>query len=278
MIRAAAIAAATLVLAPGLAAADALERIRSTGEIRLAVRDDAPPLSYLEDGVLKGYSVDLCRRVAERLAEDLDQPALARVLVPVNADTRFDAVATGEADLLCGAASQTLSRRAVVDFSIPIFVDGAAVMTREGGPADLQALAGQTVGVRGGTTTEEGLRATVEGAGIDADIVAFETHAEAVAALRAEEIDAYFADQSILLGLARAEGGEGLQVSGNTLSVETQALAMGRGETELRLAVDRALSALWRSGAVGEIFEANFAPAQPGDAMRALALLAPLRD
>ena len=278
MIRAAAIAAATLVLAPGLAAADALERIRSTGEIRLAVRDDAPPLSYLEDGVHKGYSVDLCRRVAERLAEDLDQPALARVLVPVNADTRFDAVATGEADLLCGAASQTLSRRAVVDFSIPIFVDGAAVMTREGGPADLQALAGQTVGVRGGTTTEEGLRATVEGAGIDADIVAFETHAEAVAALRAEEIDAYFADQSILLGLARAEGGEGLQVSGNTLSVETQALAMGRGETELRLAVDRALSALWRSGAVGEIFEANFAPAQPGDAMRALALLAPLRD
>ena len=277
MIRAAAIAAA-LALAPGLAAADALERIRSTGEIRLAVRDDAPPLSYEEDGVHKGYTVDVCRRVAERLAEDLDLPALARVLVPVDADNRFDAVATGEADLLCGAASQTLSRRAVVDFSIPVFVDGAAVMTREGGPADLQALAGRTVGVRGGTTTADGLRATVEGAGVDIGIVTFETHGAAVSALRAEEIDAYFADQSILLGLVRAAGGEGLQVSGNTFSVETQALAMARGETELRLAVDRALSALWRSGAIGAIFEANFAPAQPGEVMRVLSLLAPLRD
>jgi polar amino acid transport system substrate-binding protein/glutamate/aspartate transport system substrate-binding protein len=276
MIRAA--IAAALLLAGGGAAADALDRIRERGEIRLAVREDAAPLSSLVDGVHQGYAVDVCRRLSELLAGELGLPSLNRALVPVDAETRFAAVAEGRADLLCGAASVTLQRRETVDFSIPIFVDGAAVLTRAGAAESFDALAGQRIGVRSGTTTERSLRATLERLGMAAEVIEVGDHAEGVAGVREGAFEAYFADQSILYGLLRAEGGAGLQVSGNTLSVEPQALAMARGETALRLAVDRALSRMWRDGEMGVFFEKAFAPAKPGDAMRALAILAPIPE
>ena len=276
MIRAA--IAAALLLSAGAAAADALDRIRQSGEIRLAVRDDAAPLSSLVDGVHQGYAVDICRRLSERLAEQLGMSGLNRTLVPVDAETRFDAIVEGRADLLCGAASVTLARREIVDFSIPIYVDGAAVMTLAGGPTEFEALEGKRIGVRAGTTTARSLASALDRMGMTAEVVEVTDHAEGAAGLREGAFDAYFADQSILLGLQRGDGGEGLQISGNTLSVEVQALAMPRGETALRLEVDRALSRMWFSGEIPVLFRKAFAPAEPGDGMRALGLLAPIPE
>ena len=272
-----ALAAVTLAALPGgPAAADALDAIADRGEIRLAVRSDAAPLSYEEDGAHRGYAVDVCRAVAEHLADAFGRESLLHVFVPVDAETRFDAVAEGRADLLCGAASVTLERRERVDFSIPIFVDGAAVMTRQGGPAEFRALDGRGIGVRAGTTTARSLTATLERFGMTADVTEVADHAAGLAGVQAGAFDAYFADQSILLWLSI--GAEDVQVSGNTLSIEPQALAMARGESGLRLAVDRALSRMYRSGEMADIFARNFAPAEPGDAMRALALTAPIPE
>jgi polar amino acid transport system substrate-binding protein/glutamate/aspartate transport system substrate-binding protein len=273
----AAIAAACLLTASG-AAADALDRIRETGEIRLAVRDDAAPLSALVDGVHQGYAVDICRRLTDRLADQLGLPGLNRALVPVTAETRFDAIASGEADLLCGAATITLTRRETVDFSIPIYVDGAAVMLPSGAAHAFEALAGKTIGVRAATTTARSLTATLARLGMEAEVVEVGDHADGVAGLRDGTLDAYFADQSILFGLLRAHGTEGLQVSENPLSIEPQALAMARGESALRLEVDRALSRMWREGEMRTLFDKAFAPAEPGDGLRALSLLAPIPE
>jgi polar amino acid transport system substrate-binding protein len=280
MIRAAIAAAAlftTAMLAPQGADADALDRIRATGEIRLAVRDDAPPLSYVEDGVHQGFTVDICRRLAERLAQQLGVPNLARTLMPVSAENRFEAIALGRADLLCGAASVTIQRRARVDFSIPVFVDGASMMMREGFDVDFTDLTGKRLGVRAGTTTSQALLNTLRQAGMTAAILEFEDHNEGVASLKAGEIDAYMGDQSILMGLARADG-SGLAVARNTLTIEPQALAMGLGENRLRLEVDRALSRMWREGEIAALFDKAFAPAEPGEAMRALGVLAPIPE
>jgi polar amino acid transport system substrate-binding protein/glutamate/aspartate transport system substrate-binding protein len=278
MIRAA-VAAALFAAGVSAAAADALDRVRETGTIRLAVRDDAAPMSYLRDGVPAGYTVATCARMAERLAEQLGLETLAAKFVVVEAETRFAAIAEGAADVLCGAATVTLERRETMDFSIPVFVDGASVMTLEGGPADFAALDDKRIGVRAGTTTAEALRATLARAGMQAAVVEVDDHAAGLSGGREGVFDAYFADQSILMRLA-AEAGDGptLAVSANTLSVEPQALAMARGETRLRLEVDRALSRMWRSGEMAAIFERVFAPVPPGEALRALSLLAPIPE
>ena len=63
--------------------------------------------------------------------------------VPVGAEDRFEAIMDGRIDLLCGATSVTIRRRAMIDFSIPTFIDGASVMFSADGPDGFEGLAGQ---------------------------------------------------------------------------------------------------------------------------------------
>ena len=167
-------------LGQGAAADDAatLERIKEKKEIRLGYREDAAPFSYVDNGRPAGYSVALCLEVANALQQDLKMPELTMAFVPVTAENRFDAVAKGAIDLLCEATSVTLTRRETMDFSIPTFVSGASLAIRPDGPTSVEALAGQKIGVLGGTTTQADLDTTLKGQGITADVVVVHTHDE----------------------------------------------------------------------------------------------------
>ena len=66
-----------------------------------------------------------------------------------------------------------------------------------------------------------------------------------------------------------------LSISDNTLTVETQGLALPRGDDDFRLAVDRAVSALYRTGQMEAIFKQALPGAQPGMALQALFLISP---
>ena len=93
-------------------AAQTLERITETGELRIGYRTDAAPLSYADaQGLPAGYSVAVCNAVAALLAGELGLDGLTTTPVAVDVEDRFTAVAEGRIDLLCGAASITLPRR-----------------------------------------------------------------------------------------------------------------------------------------------------------------------
>src|SRR5690606_30196851 len=126
---------------------------------------------------------------------------------------------------LCGAATITLERRAQVDFSLPTFVDGAAVLLPVDADREFEALAGERVGVRDGTTTEAVLRASLEASGMQAEVVTFDDHQAGLTALEDGEIAAYFGDQSILFGLFFASDmADMLVVSDNMLTIEKHGL------------------------------------------------------
>jgi ABC-type amino acid transport substrate-binding protein len=258
---------------PLTAAADVLDQVKKDATIRLAVRADAPPFSAKgDDGKYSGYSVALCRAVAAEIKTDLKLPDLKIVYVPVTAESRFDVIAKGEADLLCEATTTTLTRRAVLDFSLPTFVSGAGLAIQSDGPKDLEALAGKKIGVLGGTTTEEALRTTLKDKKLTADVILAKTHDEGLAALEAGEVAAYFADRTILMYLLNARTSpQKLLLADSFLTVEPYALGLPHGDDALRLAVDRALSHLYRSGAVVKIFKESFgAKAKPTSLQRAL--------
>ena len=247
---------AALLVMVGVAAAGTLDRIDQDKAIRIAYREDAPPFSYKDKiGEPTGFMVDLCRAVAKKLAEQRNIPTLNVTYVSVTAADRFEAITQQKADLLCEPTSVTLSRREQVDFSIPTFLDGAGLMVRAGGPKNLRALAGQKVGVLAGTTTEEALRNTLKEAGIASDVVAAKTHGEGLAMLDDGKISAYFGDRSILLFLIKeSKAPEKLRLADDYLSVEPYALALPRGDSDFRLAIDRALSHIYRSGEIASIF------------------------
>ncbi|MCV6585959.1 MAG: amino acid ABC transporter substrate-binding protein [Marinibacterium sp.] len=270
---------ALALLAAGTAGAQTLERIAERNEIRMGYRTDAVPLSYQNaDGNPAGYTPVLCVEAAQRVVNLLEIEGLDVSFVPVTAENRFDMVASGEIDLLCGAATITLERREIVDFSIPVFADGMAVVLPAGAATDLQAFAGQTLGVRAGTTSETALAELLERTGVEADIRAFDDHGAGFDALGAGELAAYFGDQSILLYQnAQRNDGRDFRVMDRLLTVETQGLAMARGDSEFRLLIDEVLSGLIANGTAAAIFGQTLPGATPGAALQAVFLVSPLQ-
>lgn len=270
-----------VLLHPGEALADdgsTVDRIRERGEITVGVRRDAKPHSYLDEaGHAAGYTVEVCSEMIGRLRGQLGLAELLISFEPVDATNRFEAVAQGRIDLLCGASTITLSRREVVDFSIPTFADGASVLTRKDASPDFAALAGKRIGVRAGTTTEEALHASLESFGIEAEIRPVSDHADGLRAVESGTIDAYFGDQSILYALlASSPEKDRLVVAGNTLTLELHGLALPLGDHRFRLEVDRALSRMYREGRMAAIFTAAFPDAEPGDRIRYIHTFAPI--
>jgi ABC-type amino acid transport substrate-binding protein len=262
---------ASLLLAAG-AQAQTLERVRESGTFKIGYREDAAPFAYKDElGEAAGYSVELCRAVAVDVKQALGLAEIKLEYVPVTTENRFQAIQDGRIDILCGATTQTLSRRELVDFSLFTFIDGAGVMLRADGPEDFEGLAGGKVGVRGATTTEEALRNTLASLALDAEVVTVTSHQDGLAKLQAGEIQAYFADRAILLYLLLESGAEDLQVSERQFTFEPYALALTRGDDDFRLLVDTTLSALYRSGRIDEIFTAAFGPkARQSGILRAL--------
>lgn len=275
--------AALLIIAGGIfgdaASAGTLDRIGQNKTIRIAYREDARPFSYKDQiGEPAGFMVDLCREVAKKLAKELNLTPLNVTYVAVTAADRFEAIRQQKADLLCEPTSATLSRRELVDFSIATFVDGASLMIRADGPHDLRAMSGKKIGVLAGTTTEQGLRDIVQAAQISADIIPAKTHAEGPSMLDDGKISAYFGDRSVLASLMRDSKAPGkLALAENYLSVEPYALALSHGDDDFRLAVDRALSHIYRSGEIAAIFKRTFG-AKPGQVLQTLYLITGLPD
>jgi len=238
-----------------------LQKIRDTRSITLAYRTDAGPFSFVDaNQQMAGYSVDLCRRVVTGIEEQLGAGALKVNWVPVTVENRFDTIAKGQADLECGSNTVTLGRMKTVDFSSFIFVDGTGLLVKTSTPAHgLSDLAGKRIGVIGGTSNQRALDDALKARLISATVVPLTSREEGLAQVESGAIDAFASDRLLLLGLAtKAQDARSLSLLADALSFEPYAIALPRGDWQLRLAVNSALSQIYRGGAITEIYQRWF--------------------
>lgn len=237
--------------------AGTLERIAASGQINLGVREDTPPMSFRDQsGNVVGYSIDLCGHVADAVKRTLGRSELSVNYVPVTAETRFDAIAAGRIDLLCGATTKTLSRAEQVGFTQLTFATGSSLMSLEGGGvAGINDLKGKRVAASAGTTTIEALRRALSAQNIDAEVVPVGSAEEGMELLDSGDVAAFSADQVVLIGLIIARPSDRTYALSNELySFEPFALAIQRGDADFQLVADRALSELNRTGRIREIY------------------------
>lgn len=253
--------------------ADTLKKIRDSKSIALGYRSDSPPFSFTgPDGQPAGYSVDLCKRVQASVEQALKVGPIATKWVRVTSANRFDQVTSGAVDLECGNTTITLSRQERVDFSNMTFIDGGAVLVlEESRLGRLSDLAGKTIGVKPGTTTEIALKTALKDRLIDARVVNVKDDAEALSALNEKRIDGYAADRIVLAGQVIAAGNNiKYTLIQDDYSVEPYGLMLRR-DPAFRLAVNRALSQTYRSGAIVEIFNRWLGPmGKPGPLLSAM--------
>ena len=269
--------AAALVIAlasPAWSASPTLERIRNSGTIQLAYRDGAAPFSFKDrDGKVRGYSVELCERAADAIGKALKLPPLKIAWKAVEANTRLDAVAKGEVDIECGTTTITLARMEKVDFSVPIFVDGGSVLVRANAKLTrLADLKNRRVAVIPGTTTEQALVAHLSALDAPATLVPVKDGADGLAQLLAGKVDGYASDRVVLTQLRqRAPKVDSLAFVDSDFSYEPYALVVRRDDPDFRLAVNRALVGVYKSGEIDGIFQRWFAAfGRPGPLLHAM--------
>lgn len=250
-----------LVTSCATPAPDTLRKIRETGRVTLGYRDSSRPFSFLGDGGQPvGYTIDLCTRVVAQVRSATGRQDLEIKWVRVTPEDRIAAVAEGRVDLECGSTTASLSRQEQVDFSYPTFVDGGSLLVAADAgvrtPADL---AGKRIAVIPKTTTEGALAAWLAQRGVQAEILPVREHAEGFAAVAEGRAVAYASDRTILIGLGLVyQGPRRLVVMDDFLSYEPYGLMLRRNDPAFRLAVNRALAQVYRSGEIVPIYNRWF--------------------
>ncbi len=263
-------AAAALCLAPALALAQMasapfegrLKKIHDTRTISVAYRADATPFSFDDnDKKPTGYMVELCRSVIGVIEKQVGVAPLQVKWVPVTAQTRFGAIAGGQADMECGATTVTLGRMKEVGFSSLTFVDGTGLLVRASTPGtSLIDLANKKIAVIPGTSNERALHEALKAKVVTASVVPVATREEGLAQLEAGTIDALASDRVLLVGLvARSKDAKALALLGDPLSFEPYAIVLPRGDWAMKQAVDAALSQIYKSPALPELYNRWFA-------------------
>jgi glutamate/aspartate transport system substrate-binding protein len=275
---------ATLVLCglilTGAAAAQeldgTLQKIKTSGTFTLGYLESAPPFSFPgPDRRPVGYSIDLCTQIASAIQKQLGI-SLKLNWVPVTTANRLDMVESGKVDIECGTSTTTLARQERVDFSLMTYVDGGGLLTKSdlklGAVADL---ADKRIAVIPGTTTQTALEKYLKEEFVAVKIVPVKNHVDGLAAIEKGAADAFASDRGILIGLAvTSKDPSRFSLPGILFSYEPYGFMVRRNDAAFRLAVNRALADLYRSGNIAPIYERWFgAFGKPSPAMLSMYLL-----
>jgi ABC-type amino acid transport substrate-binding protein len=222
-----------------------------------------------------GYSIDLCTHIASALQKQLGVN-LKLNWVPVTTENRIDMVASGKVEIECSTTTATLSRQEKVDFSLMTFADGGGLLTKSdlklGAVADL---ADKRIAVIPGTTTEIALQKFLKEEFVSVKYVPVKTHVEGLAAIEKGSAEAFASDRGILIGLAvTSKDPTRFALPPILFSYEPYGFMVRRNDAAFRLAVNRALAELYRSGGIAPIYERWFGGfGKPSPAIQAMYLL-----
>lgn len=233
-----------------------LQQIDKSGKINIGYRHDKPPMSFLDktDGP-SGYSIDICEQIVTAVEKKLGKDIETKY-VQVSVDERFNALADNKIDILCGATTKTLSRGETVDFTLLTFITGASFISLEKNETKNSSAVGKKIGVVNDTTTLMALKEILTETQTDSEIVIFDSTAAAMNALNKEEIDAFSADQIVLIGLSIAsENPRKYKIISNIFSYEPFALAVKRNDADFRLVADRVIAGLFGSRKILTIYD-----------------------
>jgi ABC-type amino acid transport substrate-binding protein len=253
-----------------------LKKIKDSSTFTLGYLTSAPPFSFPgPDKDPVGYSIELCKQVASKIQQQLGI-TLKLNWVPVTPENRIDMVASGKVDMECGTTTASLSRQERVDFTLMTYVDGGGLLTKS--DADFRSskdLANKRVAIIPGTTTETAFAKFLKEEFVTVELVRVKTHVEGIQAIEKGAADAFASDRGILIGLAvTSKDPTKFALAGLLFSYEPYGFMVRRNDGAFRLAVNRALAALYRSGDIAPIYEKWFgAFGKPTPAIQAMYLL-----
>ncbi len=225
----------------------------SVPAIRFVTTADFPPFSFLnEEGRLTGFNVDLARAIC-------DQLGIKCTIQTREWDDLLRALREDKADAVIAGIAITTESRAELDFTESYLrLPARFVIRQDAEPFELtpEGLAGKTLAVVARTAHEAYLAAFFPEVGRKL----YPTPEAAREALRSGEADAHFGDGVALSFWLQSDAADGCCafVGGPYLESrffgEGMAIAVRRGEADLRQGLDSALASIFENGTYSELY------------------------
>ena len=225
-----------------------LAEVQDRGTLRCGVNETVPGFGLVDDaGDYTGFDIEFCKAVAAAVLGDAE----AVEYTSLDTETRFTALQAGDIDVLIRNTTFTSSRDGGERsrFLTTTFYDGQGMMVRaDSGFTSIADLAGSTICVLSGTTTELNLATAAEAAGIDYTPLTFTEADQIQEAFSAGQCQGWTSDKSQLAGVRSAfpdaEGGpEALVIFEDAFSKEPLGPVVLHGDDEWADAVNWAVIA-----------------------------------
>ena len=190
------LAAAAATAMAGTASAGTVDDVRAKGFLQCGVSTGVAGFAFTDDkGDWQGFDPAVCKAVAAALFGDSTKVKYT----PTTGKTRFEALKSGEIDMLARNTTWTYSRD--VDLKLTFvgvnYYDGQGFMApKELGVASAKELDGASVCIQTGTTTELNLADFFRSNKISYEPVPIETNAEGSKNYQAGRCDVYTTDAS----------------------------------------------------------------------------------
>lgn len=206
---------------------DALDKIVQRGKIIVGTKFDTKPFGYMDEREeLKGFDIDLARYIAKSILGD-ENKVLFKQVTPSN---RILALNSGEVDMIIATMTITNQRRQIIDFSIPYYIAGQAVLVPQNSKiTSMSDLNGKRVIIIFGSTAEKNLRLIAP----DANILGFKTYTSGYSALKQGRADAMTSDDTILMGFAAADSS--VKLLPKRYTKEPYAIGFKKDKTSIKL-------------------------------------------
>lgn len=182
-----------------------LEKIKRTGLLEVAMREDAIPFGYRDsNNNLQGLCLDFIQLLREELKHKLNLQIISVKIYKSTLFNRFQLLENKTVDFECGPNSIRKTIPNGVSFSRPFFVTGTQFLVRSDNQNNFNfssSLEGISIGVLRDTTTQELLRQKYPLATYQ-EFQGVTGRLRGIQSLRRNRIDAFASDGILLIGEA----------------------------------------------------------------------------
>jgi polar amino acid transport system substrate-binding protein len=182
-----------------------LEKIKRTGLLEVAMREDAIPFGYRDsNNNLQGLCLDFIQLLREELKQKLNLQIISVKIYKSTLFNRFQLLENKTVDFECGPNSIRKTIPNGVSFSRPFFVTGTQFLVRSDNQNNFNfssSLEGISIGVLRDTTTQELLRQKYPLATYQ-EFQGVTGRLRGIQSLRRNRIDAFASDGILLIGEA----------------------------------------------------------------------------
>ena len=220
-----------------------IEKVKENGYITMATNAEFEPFEYKDGTEFLGIDIDISKKIAEKLGVELKI-----------SDVAFSAVlqelANGTCEFVAAGMSYDETRAKNADFSDPYFSASQVILVNsDSSIASADDLNGKKIGVQEGTTGADYCEEKLE-----AEVIPFSKHVDAVSDLIAGQIDAVVLDDFPATKFVE-KNSDKIKKLDTPLTEETYSIVVAKDDKEMLELVNEVLADLKSSGELQKIID-----------------------